>query len=259
LDKTLRMKTPRRIAVSFMGDLFHKDVRDGWIYRVLDVTVRAPQHTYLFLTKRPARMALEVKSWFAGYPPRNCWWGTSVSNQADADKRLPELLKCPGNLWVSVEPMQGPLDLSPWLFCEQEYMGKRCCDDTWPGRGAFPDPLSNAAGGKPWTECCCSRLGWVVAGGGPFPVHPDDLRSIRDQCVAAGVPWWFKSWGDWVPNDERTLMGNHELARRIDASGIEASACGPQFRGMEFYRVGKKAAGCLLDGREWHQLPEGGQ
>jgi protein gp37 len=232
LDEPLRMRKPRRIAVSFMGDLFHKTVPDDWIDKVFAVLALLPQHTFLVLTKRPERMAeyltntnledrlcdiwyihygreLQPEQWVAAgrgrfepLPPDNCWFGTSVSNQAEADFRIPALLKCPGKLWLSIEPMQGPIEITA----------------TYETHGAL-----------------LSRIRWVVCGGGPVPVHPNDVRSIRDQCAAAGVPWWFKQWG--APSCGCGLPGNatHEAG----------------------YRICEKKGGDWLDGRQWHELPEG--
>jgi len=82
-------------------------------------------------------------------------------------------------------------------------------------------------------QCCNSYNGidWVVCGGesgpGARPMHPDWARSVRDQCVAAGVPFFFKQWGEWAPFGDLNAMR----------------------------RTGKKAAGRLLDGREWNEYP----
>ena len=170
LDEPLRIKKPRRIAVSFMGDLFHKDVPWQWQKDILSTAFVAHKlrgHTFLFLTKRPSAMCQTVATWLEsadfGILPRQIpdgfWFGTSVANQADADERLPELLQCPGNLWVSIEPMKGSVGLARHF---PSVYGRR--NDRF----------------------------WVVIGGGPFPVNPDWLRSVREQCAAAGVPFFMK-------------------------------------------------------------------
>ena len=85
---------------------------------------------------------------------------------------------------------------------------------------------------------------WVICGGetgiGARPMHPDWVRSLRDQCVAAGVPFFFKSWGDWLPCNQIT-----------DTDAEEGILCRNRFR------VGKRRSGRLLDGREWSEIPEG--
>jgi protein gp37 len=89
-------------------------------------------------------------------------------------------------------------------------------------------------------------------------MHPDWARSLRDQCVAAGVPFFFKQWGELAPGAQSAKYGNTKLATRIDLGGREVTALPGLWDASDalFYRVGKKAAGHLLDGKEWHQFPE---
>jgi protein gp37 len=90
---------------------------------------------------------------------------------------------------------------------------------------------------------------WVIVGGESGagaktrPMHPDWARSLRDQCQAAGVPFFFKQWGDWVPL--RTTVGN-EAARKATKISVGDTL---------MFRMGKKVAGRLLDGREWNEVP----
>jgi protein gp37 len=185
LGEPARHKKPKRIAVCFMGDIFNAAVPRKWRYEVMRAVKSAPQHTYLFLTKRPHLAADEI--YWPEYP--NLWIGTSVDDQATADARIPHLLRCmAANRWLSIEPMRGPVDLR-----------SEC--RPWGKHGAWAANLS--------------RLHWLVLGGGPFPVHPDWVRSVRNQCQAAGVPFFFKQWGG----------------------------------------VRKREAGRMLDGRVWEQLP----
>ena len=240
LDEPRQMKKPKRIAVSSMGDLFHSGVPEEWIDKGFAVMAVCPQHTFLVLTKRPERMAEylndadledrldEICHEFPGaldetwhypalWPLPNVWVGTSVSNQADADERIPALMQCPGNLWVRYEPIQGPV-----LFRRE------------------------------WLE----RLGWVVAGGGPFPVHPNDVRSVRDQCVAANVPFWWKQWGAFAPED-LCRMGSPAARDRVFQRALDIATRHRFDDGTNVYRIGRKAAGNLFDGREWHEVPNG--
>ena len=89
-------------------------------------------------------------------------------------------------------------------------------------------------------------IDWVIVGGesGPRarPMHPDWARSLRDQCAAAGVPFFFKQWGEWQPCDWPPAHAECAKERWSTARGS---------------RVGKKAAGRLLDGREWNEYPQG--
>jgi len=240
-----------------------------------------PWLDWQLLTKRPANMTrLSPAAWADGWP-RNAWALATVENQEVAASRIVELLGVPAAVrGLSLEPLLGPVDLSPWLFCEQ------CDNDAWPGRGAIRDDLSSAAGGKPWHECGCAKLGWVIVGGesghGARPMHPDWARSIRDQCQEAGVPFFFKQWGEWAEaTRENTPATNMPFGPREHAGlgRIDESAWQGQFAIWGEYRnewgwhydghpnarpdwhhqvmshVGKKAAGRLLDGREWNEIP----
>jgi protein gp37 len=82
-----------------------------------------------------------------------------------------------------------------------------------------------------------------VLGGGPFPVHPDWVRSVRDQCQAAGVPFFFKQWGEWCPCSQVASASDMRQPHRFDDGTV---VC----------RVGKKRAGRVLDGREWNEIPK---
>ena len=215
LTDPLRWKKPRRIFVNSMSDLFHENLADETIDRIFAVMALCPQHTFQVLTKRAERMV----AWFARstthaevsafcltnfdrcmigtrWPLPNVWLGVSVENQAAADERIPHLLRTPAAVrWLSVEPMLGPVK----FWCP------------------YPGPV----------------IDWVVCGGesgaGARPMHPDWARSLRDQCVAAGVPFFFKQWGEFAPSD--MAVGVPEL------------------------RVGKKRAGRTLDDMEWSEYP----
>lgn len=172
LDQPLHWKKPRRVFVNSMSDLFHPVVDDDFIEDVFRVMARTPQHTYMVLTKRPEQM----RAWFEGYdavrPLPNVWLGVSVENQKAADERIPMLLGTPAAVrFVSCEPLLGPVKLVKWL---PSY-----------------DPMQHYA--RPVHE---EKLDWVIAGGesgpGARPMHPDWARGLRDACVAAQVPFFFK-------------------------------------------------------------------
>jgi protein gp37 len=110
-------------------------------------------------------------------------------------------------------------------------------------------------------------IGWVIIGGesgpGARPMHPDWVRAIRDQCVAAGIPFFFKQWGEWLPWREDMRDTSHGLPRIESVDG--RAACGYycdegvghlDHGSVLMARVGKKAAGRLLDGREWREMPQ---
>ena len=264
LDEPLKWKKPRRVFVCSMGDLFHDDVPNKFIYDVWDVMVLNKQHIFLVLTKRPDRMksfiekvmtnrmnyaltfgntleGKEARRW-AQKPVQNIWLGVTAENQQRADERIPILLQIPAAVrFVSVEPMLGPVDLT------------RIGGD-WYGNGRI-----NALKGLQnddtyvheynlrWKAKHCGELDWVICGGetgpGARPMHPDWVRSLRDQCQTAGVPFFFKQHGEWL----------HET-QGIDFHEGHKYYVWPD-ESMSF-RVGKKAAGRILDGRTWDEMPE---
>lgn len=175
VEAPLSWRSARVIFVNSMSDLFHKDVPLEFIQRVFTVMNRCPRHTFQVLTKRPER-AREVSRSLIWTP--NIWMGTSVENQAVLP-RIAELKNTGAVVkFLSVEPLLGSIPRLP-LTC----------------------------------------IDWVIVGGesgpGARPMKPEWARSIRDQCLAAGVPFFFKQWGG----------------------------------------VNKKAAGRELDGRIWEEMP----
>ncbi len=184
LSVPLHWRKPRRIGVSFMGDLFHQAVPDWFIARVFATMNEADQHTYLLLTKRPERMlafsreCASLASVPGSWPMPNVWVGASVENQAAADQRIPLLLQTPAaRRWISVEPMLGPVDLLRWLPIRPM---------------TVPQRYERVSGAAP-------EVDWVVAGGESGPhARPADVawfRSIVEQCKAAGVPCYVKQVG----------------------------------------------------------------
>jgi protein gp37 len=161
------------------------------------------------------------------WPLANVWLGTSTEDQQRADERIPHLLATPAAVrFISAEPLLGPIDLTPHLW----------------GRAApCPDCPKDA-------DCYCGYLprhmlgeepdlAWVICGGesgpGARPMHPDWARSLRDQCAAAGVPFFFKQWGEWA------------WAERYEGVPDTLTA----------YKAGKKFAGRLLDGVTHEGMP----
>ncbi|EHR48918.1 bacteriophage protein gp37 [Saccharomonospora marina XMU15] len=272
LELPLRWRKPRKVFVNSMSDLFHADVPDEYIARVFAVMALTPQHTYQILTKRHARMRsllsnvnfahlvaeqgrahhigcqqdwLAVGAMLGREPLPNVWLGVSVENQQWADIRIPALLDTPAAVrFLSCEPLLGPVDLTAWLKHPQH-----ACDRCDPG-----GPMDWHSGHL-WGLCRCpchpprpARPNWVIAGGesghGARPMHPDWARSLRDQCHVAGVPFLFKQWGEWAPDELRFAAG---------------SGPGPARRyfpdGTVMRRVGKHRAGRVLDGRTWDEFP----
>jgi len=232
LDQPLRWRQPRRVFVCSMSDLFHPDVPDEYIRSVFVSMETSHKHTFQVLTKRPERMAGFLQDWWSmtspygedSYGPApNVWLGTSVEDQERADERIPHLLKTPAAVrFLSCEPLLGPVALSNWLP---------------PRPPAYPGYPQEA-------DLAGPHLNWVIVGGesgpGARPMNPDWARSIRDQCQAVGVPFFFKQHGAWASVSGVGCRGEHHYFKN-----------GPTVR-----RVGKKAAGRELDGRTWDEYPE---
>lgn len=274
LTAPLRWKRPRMIFVNSTSDLFHESVPDAWIDRVFDTMARARWHTFQILTKRAARMRsyingvdknrwkafwsrrllykegipqLGVPSGEPTWPLPNVWLGVSAERQQEADERIPDLLATPAAIrFVSAEPLLGPLGLKciPWAASDRGFVdaltGKTQHDET---RARYPDRYPDVRG-----------LDWVIVGGesgpGARPMHPDWARAIRDQCAAAGVPFFFKQWGDWAPWDD----DNWSLPAGVDDVAARDSV--RLVNGTEFLCVGKKRAGRRLDGVEHNAMPQ---
>ncbi len=248
LEPALR-GTGKIIFVCSMGDLFHQDVPESFIREILKLVTATGQHTFFMLTKRPERMRNVFESYYATGAAiiRNLWLGVTAENQARANERIPVLLQIPAAVrFVSVEPMLGPVDLSKWLgvcnFCGSSAV--KCSPALWKrGKKCCPDCTHNGV-----------YLNWIICGGetGPNarPMHLDWVRSLRDQCQEAGVPFFFKSWGEWAP--AYTTGPEFELSR---LAGDEVIMSGPGY-GVVMKKVTKKAAGRILDGRTWDEYPE---
>jgi len=160
LTEPLNWSRPRMIFVNSMSDLFHEDIPDAYIGNVARVMEAANWHTFQVLTKRSARMRdlLQTKLRFAAELP-HVWWGVSVENRKQGLPRIEHLREVPAVLrWLSVEPLLEDLG------------------------------TINLTG-----------IGWVVVGGesgrGARLLQPEWVISLRDQCHAAGVPFFFKQWG----------------------------------------------------------------
>ena len=295
LDEPLRRKKPTRYLVCSMGDLFHEDMEYEWLDKVFAVMGCRQRHTYLVLTKRPQLMKkyllaergggrdtrdkIDEASWdeFGWgdpwsdsitelWPLPNVWPGVTVENQ-DETWRVDELVKIPAaKHWVSLEPMLGPVDLIAGVPC--------CvCHGTGEGLGDTDCPVCYGDGYE-------RRLDWVVLGGetgpGARPCNPGWVRKVRDDCVAAGVDFFFKGWGAWIPIGEEPpdtdIQGDHgflSMSGIVKGTRIEYVDGQGKLRDTNelsdfnlpndwalIARVGKKAAGRLLDGQTWDEMPE---
>lgn len=203
--ETLRAITkPKRIFVNSMSDLFHKDVAETYVHRVLEELGKYPHLFFQILTKRSSRL-LEMDpkiTW-----PVNVAMGVSVESQ-DFTYRISQLQRTRARVkFFSLEPLLGPLPGLDLTGIDQVIVGGE-------------------------------------SGPGARPMHVDWVHELRDQALAAGIPFFFKQWGQWV----------HEShAGHIDPMKLERAKTHAWPDGTVSYRVGKKLAGSLLDGRTWKQ------
>ncbi len=223
--------------------------------------------------------------WRDGFPP-NVWIGTSVEDQKAADERIPHLVRVPAAVrFLSCEPLLGAVDLTRWLSPDGEWRCPACpyklhkrllraCDgsvglDTSTAREVCPND------GR--TLIPNPQLSWVIAGGesgpGARPMHPDWVRSIRDQCVAAGVPFFYKQWGEWLPMTDYEAILSSGSVKRFAIEPRHLRYCYPDGRVADrepgngddspvpfnfLTRVGKSVAGRLLNGKQWDEFPTNG-
>jgi len=305
IDRWKRKTKGKKRFVESMSDCFGEWLPRTWIFRMLDGMLAAPRQTFQMLTKRPAIARREITAWLAerglaALPP-HMWIVVSAGQQSTVDAFVPILLDIPAAVMgISCEPMLGPVDLSEWLeclsickACGDEFVGHvpetcpACGRDslitTWgyaqAERLRSGDRYLTTEGERDQREG--SPIKWVICGGesgkGARPMHPDWARSLRNQCVAAGVPFFFKQWGEWTDYRHAGAAGWQlsstdadgkrygRLVRdgAMNGSGREyetrypfPAADGYDRIGPCMVRVGKHAAVRLLDGREWNEFPE---
>lgn len=291
LTQPLRWKKPRKIFVCSMTDAFADFVTDEMLDKMFAVMALCPQHTFQVLTKRASRMRRyltnfgqneaaragirspgftvnqRIQALVADYvklgtfqingfgplykedwerakphlrplPLPNVWLGVSAERQREADERIPELLAAPAAVrFVSIEPLLGPIDLTA---IERK------------GAEGYMRPLDGRF----------RILDWVIVGGesgrSARSMHPDWARSLRDQCAAAGTPFFFKQWGEWAPSTPEEARGNPHsgwMANAAHPHVAKASELYPEAGAKFIARVGKAAAGRLLDGVEHNEFP----
>lgn len=211
-----RRGTRVRVFCASMADVF-EDRRDldANRQRLWALIAATPKLDWLLLTKRPhkvAELAPYGKQW-----PDNIWLGSTAENQRWLDKRMMELTAVPAKvLFLSCEPLLGPLDLSQWIAAARR--GERRLID------------------------------WVITGGesghNARPPNPEWFASIRDQCRSAGIRFLFKQYGNWRPIAADQL-------RRYKTKTLFLS----DGRKIIVANVGKKNAGRVLEGRTWDEFP----
>lgn len=252
----LQYRRPRVFCAS-MADVFDTEAPDGARDRLWELIRETPALDWLLLTKRIGNAKRMLPAdWGAGY--RNVWLGATVVDQGEVDRDVPKLLATPARTrFLSMEPLLGPVTLR-WLCAWPENA---------PTTAESPSGTTNHLDGL-------RRLDWVIVGGesGPHarPMHPEWARLLRDQCAAADVAFHFKQWGEWLPwhhfNDaavddppERTRFETREWTdggwMDVGKPDVWDSKDGLIDDMQCVGRVGKKAAGRLLDGIEHNAFP----
>lgn len=259
-----------RVFCASMADVFDNRVDAKWREDLWKLIGDTPYLDWLLLTKRPQNIEKMLPDDWGedGYP--NVWLGTTVENQDVADRNIIHLLENSAAIhFLSMEPLLQQVDIGPWLSGSQECANicgwrtseldyprkEKCnsCGDSFDssvleefcpecGSGDFsfvcPDCDASVVSNHPETVC----LDWVITGGesgpGARPMHSAWVESIRDQCQATGTPFLFKQWGEWCPLPTPINFKN----KRYDIKSGSA-------------KIGKKAAGRLLDGRTWDEFP----
>lgn len=227
----------RRVFCASLADVFDNQVPVQWRRDLFDLIEATPNLDWLILTKRigNARSLYGEAYLDSARPwPANVWIGATVVNQEEADRDIPKLLQVPARVrFLSMEPLLGPVDL------------ERACDiaESTVCRGSWADMDDPYRCASALRNGSVALLDWVILGGesgtGARPMHPAWARKLRDQCGDAGVPFHFKQHGEWVSVSEVPGDGAHHFFKD----------------GATVRRVGKKAAGRLLDGIEHNGFP----
>ncbi len=237
--------TRRRVFCASLADVFDNEVPGQWRIELMRLIVDTPNLDWLLLTKRIGNAAgmLETafravhgqrQGWADNVLP-NVWIGATIVNQEEADRDITKLLATPAAVrFLSMEPLLGPVKIGRHLYDFVD--GTQCID-------------------------------WVIVGGesgpGARPMHPDWVRNLRQQCDTAGVAFLFKQWGEWAVSKDHpdTLLPVHRYAWANEHGHPADTGFGPFRRELDHHqlmsRIGKKAAGRLLDGVEHNGFPRG--
>jgi len=260
---TLPKRKRATVFITSMGDLFHPVVPDGFRCKVWGEMASRPHLTFLVLTKRVKEMERFAAKYYRDPFPMETWsfrynWceplpnvllGASVEDQQAANEHIPALLRILAAGWfVSLEPLLGPIDLERIPLIAGYGYG-------WanPLQGIHPSLRTSTEN---------RRLHWVIVGGetGPDarPMHPDWVRSIRNQCRRHAVPFFFKQWGGWVPGSQQgggrikyamSLTGKVSPFTWEDMERVE-----PGHKKWEAVRRGQGKCR-TLDGEVWDEVP----
>jgi protein gp37 len=225
------------VFVNSLSDFFDKNADPAWRQEALEDMEAAPDVIFLLLTKRIGNVIEFMSVGGRRKWPANLRLGITVPNQPEADRDIPKLLATKAHYgipWVflSIEPMLGQIDLTHIVVPPLPHGGRQFREKIDCLKGRVEDDNKR------------NRVDWVICGGesgrNARPMHPAWALSLRDQCAAAGVPFFFKQWGEF----EADVVGTDD-ARSI--------AMPPGH--IEFRRVGKARAGRKLNGIEHNARP----
>ena len=254
-----------RVFVNSMSDWLDEEVPIEWLAYLLETLFMCPHLDFQLLTKRPENWKDRITRILSGLSdsglydpakhgwlsdwrhdvkaPPNLWIGTTVESQEWADKRIPHLLKIPAKVrFLSCEPLLGPVDLEG-----MEYFTAKSSQGIYPFTVVAKEHRSSVLVG----------IKWVIvggeSGGHARPSHPDWFRSLRDQCAAAHVPFFFKQWGEYISLDNLKFSDSEDACL---TTSLTTKYKGQRFAdGTLMLRVGKDHPGRLLDGQEHSAFP----
>lgn len=274
--------TRRRVFSASLSDWLDNEVPVDWLADLLDLVRRTPSLDWLVLSKRiglwrqrllaarasaatasNALLVAWIDGWLAGSAPENVWVGATVGNQTEADRDVPKLLAVPARIrFVSIEPMLGPIDLTEIPNANGLAEGQRHLN--------VLRQYAWECSGAEYVDTCNVGVGidWVICGGesGPRarPVSLAWVRSLRDQCAEAGVPFLFKQWGAFAagPVVESSGFAGGAYLEAFGRTGIASPSVHVHGDGFGSLRMRGKESGKELDGRvhlEWPTPAPSGQ
>ncbi|WP_213761750.1 phage Gp37/Gp68 family protein [Caballeronia sp. dw_19] len=251
----------QRVFCASIADVFDNAVDPAWRVDLVELIAETPNLDWLILTKRIGN----ASAMWPAEPMPNVWLGATIINQEEADRDIPKLLDTPAAVrFLSMEPLLGPVDLNVIDIGGHGEIyplsGTQECEDD--DGNSMPD---------------LPAIDWVIVGGesgtDARPMHPSWVRSLRDQCADAGVPFLFKQWGEWTDEDWGERAGLRDTAGVLPSGEFALMSQGylPPFDDGErlaaagnvrldgrtlMVRVGKRAAGRELDGATHDGFPE---
>jgi protein gp37 len=253
--KAFKLGTRYRVFVNSMSDWLDEEVPTQWLAWLLETIFLCPNLDFQLLTKRPQnwRGAMEavitykddgpifrcksiIANWLINLPPANVWIGTTVEDQVRANLRIPQLLAIPAKVrFLSMEPLLSSVRIE----------------------------VPSAIRPKNDNNSLMGGINWLITGGESGAAdkhrftHPDWIRSLRDQCLAAGVPFFFKQWGDWIPLDQLPEDKAHDRmkGRWVSRDGY-SSKHNTTDADVLMVKLGVKNAGNLLDSSRWEEFPK---